>query len=101
MALSQLQRQKEDQRRKQLAAQPPGLTLREIAKRLGMSPESARNRAIAYGYSYRSLNPRIESTYAGVDWQKSDIAIAKQLGRTRQAVHVARRRLGMRRGEDL
>lgn len=76
-----------------LSALPRGLSAKGLGVRLGRPPGAARAAAQRHGYEVRLAHRRPPAvSYAGVDWSRTDAAIARALGVTRQAVGLARRR---------
>lgn len=93
---------KSEQWREAFKALPPGLTMDELAARLSCQRTTAFKQAKLCGYAMGNgvelkwnierVKNGLEKQWAGIDWRKSDIKIAKKLKRSRQWVFQLRRK---------
>ncbi len=82
-------------REMQLKTMPPGLTLTELATRLGCSRADARSRVALFGYQLAKPDKiRAEYDWKSVNWEKPDALIASETGITRERIRQVRRQLG-------
>src|SRR5689334_8838719 len=83
-----------------LSALPPGLTVRQVAERIGLRPRSAGKWVRAFGYPAGADGRAVRWSAAAakwerVDWGRSDAAIAADLGVSRERVRQRRRARGL------
>jgi transcriptional regulator with XRE-family HTH domain len=73
------------------ASLPEGLTREQLGKKLRVSKHQAAKWAEAF--KYQTVNPQDmrRNIYDNVDWSKTDAQIAREVGRTAQAVGYQRR----------
>lgn len=88
-----------------IASLPPGLSFSEAAVRLCMDYQAVRNAIRRYGYKAVdgrrfSPNKNIQFWYKDVNWQKSNVVIAREHGVSREMVRRIRKRLGHPRVES-
>jgi len=85
---------------------PPGLTYRAAAKTLGMPYMLCRKQLIKVGYIAKdgrgngvARRQALLREFAGVDWRKSNIGLALELGKSREWIRQVRNLLNQPRVE--
>lgn len=81
-----------------ISSLPRGLSYSEAATRLGRDYQAVRQAIIRHGYRAVdgrkfSQNGRRKFQYEGVDWRRSNVAIAREHGVSRELVRRVRDRL--------
>jgi len=76
---------------------PRGLSYQAAARKLGQPYASSRKWLLRFGYAYKDGRGNAERRratlmreYAGVDWRKSNIGLALELGKTREWIRQVR-----------
>ena len=80
---------------------PPGLTYRAAAKSLGMPYMLCRKQLLKVGYIAKdgrgnsvARRQALLREFAGVDWRKSNIGLALELGKSREWIRQVRNIIG-------
>lgn len=75
----------------------PGMTLSDLAGRIGAGVPTASRFAAMFGYPLKPRAGSAVEAYAGVDWSQPDAVIARQKGVSNQSIGRARRAIARHR----